>query len=135
MAQRWTGKTKGKNVGRTQTREYQGLTELQQLWLAGAMIYCQLKGCAMFIGTPTTTGSLRINLYPGDTPCHASLHFQEDWAQEIPFILSNTFEEDITEADIIRAVPWLARKASEAPRDRKAAYRPSEEVDLPQKPS
>lgn len=135
MARKQYGMSKGREVGRKQERKYKEMTDIQQIWLSAALIFCNLRGCAMFVGTPTSTGSIRLNLYPGDEPCRASLNFAEDWRQELLAILSDTFEEEITEDDVIRAVPWIARKAAEAPADRNPTRRSSPAVEVPERPS
>lgn len=135
MARKQFGKTSGRSVGREQTRRSSGLTEVQQIWLAGLIAFCLGRGTAVFVGTPSTTGSIRLNIYPPDDRCSGSLSLHEDWAELIPELLSDVFEEDITEETLLRAVPWLARKAAEAPRDKKPTYVPVPTGEVPQKGS
>lgn len=135
MARKQFGKTTGRAVGREQVRKSTGLTEVQQIWLAGLIAFCLGRGTAVFVGTPSTTGSIKLNIYPPDDRCSGSLSLHEDWAELVPELLSDVFEEDIDEAAIVRAVPWLARKAAEVPRDRKPTYAQVPTGEVPQKGS
>jgi len=135
MAVKRTGKAQGRAVGRREARRSTGLTEVQQIWLGVLVAYCLTRETAVFIGTPTTTGSIRLNIYPPDDRCQGSLALLEDWAVEIPLLLSDVFDEEISEDKLLRAVPWAARKAAEAPRELVPALRASETADLPQRPS
>lgn len=135
MARKQFGKTSGRSVGQEQVRKSTKMTEVQEIWLAGLMAFCLGRGTAVFIGTPSTSGSIRVNLYPPDDRCVGSLHLHEDWSELVPELLSDVFEEEITEADMIRAVPWLARKAAEAPGDKKPTYRALPTAEVPQKGS
>lgn len=125
----------GRTVGRTERRKADKMTWRQQLWLGVLVAFCQSRETAVFIGTPTTTGSIRVNVYPPDDKCVGSLSLLDNFAEEVPALLSDVFEEEITISAIERAVPWLAVAAAEAPLDRKPKLRPSEEVLVPQGPS
>lgn len=133
MATRRTGKAQGRPVGQKAVRRATGLTEVQQIWLGLLVAYCLTRDTAVFVGTPTSTGSVRLNVYPPDDRCQGSLALLEDWSVEIPALLSDVFEEDITEADLVRAAPWAARKLAEAPGDIKPTLRPSDQADVPQR--
>jgi len=135
MAYKRAGKAAGRAVGSRETRRATGLTEEQQIWLGLLVSFCLSRGTAVFIGTPTTTGSIRLNIYPPDDRCQGSLALLEDWSVEVPLLLSDVFEEEISVNDLLRAVPWAARKRSEGAGDARPALRPSEEVPLPLKPA
>ena len=135
MPRREQRKSDGRRVGRRETRRPDGLTWRQQLWLGVLVAYCQAREVAVFIGTPTTTGSIRINLYPPDDKCTGSLSLLENFAEEVPALLSDVFEEEVSIESIEQLVPWLARAAAEAPADKKPRLRPSEEVLVPERPS
>ena len=135
MPTRRQSKSDGRQVGRRQTREATSMTWRQQLWLGAMVAYCQTREVACFIGTPTTTGSVKVNLYPPDDKCVGSLHLLDNFAEAVPELLSDVFDEEITVASVERAVPWLARAASDAPTDVKPKLRSSQEVEVPQRPS
>lgn len=135
MATRRTGKVTGRAVGSRERRRATGLTEVQQIWLGILLNYCLLRDTAVFVGTPTTTGSIRVNIYPPDERCQGSLALLEDWANEVPVLLSDVYEEEISEEDLLRAVPWAARKLSEAPRDANLTRRTEEPVNVPLRPA
>jgi len=97
MARKQFGKTTGRSVGREQTRKSTAMTEIQEIWLAALLVYCLKRSVAAFVGTPSTSGSIRVNLYPPDDRCVGSLHLHEDWSVLVPELLSDVFEEEISE--------------------------------------
>jgi len=129
------GRTDGRRVGRTETRSPKALTQNQQLLLGALTAYCLSRDTAVFVGTPTTTGSIRVNLYPPDDKCVGALSLLDNFFEAVPELLSDVFEEDVTIKDLEVALPWLAELAAKAPRDRKPTLRPSEEVEVPQRPA
>lgn len=129
------GKTSGRAVGKTQKRSSTEPTWDQQLWLSALVVYCMSRQTAVFVGTPTTTGSIRLNLYPPDDRCQGSLSLMDDWSVEVPAMLSDVFEEDITADDLYRVVGWLAERAAEAPRSVKPTLHTREPVLVPGKPA
>lgn len=132
MARKQLGRTVGRQVGRGEVRNSSTMTEIQQIWLAALVMFLQSRKESCFIGTPSTTGSLRINFYISDEKTWAIWNLHEDWSALCLQTLSDLFEEEITEEEVLRAVPWLARKAAEAPRDKKPTYRPTAAAELPQ---
>jgi hypothetical protein len=132
---RQAGRTQGRQVGRGDTRNSGSMTRIQQLWLCALVMFLQDRKEAVFIGSVGTTGSLRFNFYVGDEKTWTSWNLHEDWRTLCLQTLSDLFEEDISEEDVIRAVPWLAEKAAEVPPDKKPAYRSSAAAELPQRPS
>jgi len=135
MARKQYGKSQGRQVGRGEVRNSSTMTEMQQLWLAGLLMFLQSRKEAVFIGTPSTTGSMRINFYVGEEKTWAIWNLHEDWRELCLQTLSDLFDEEVTEDDVIAAAPWLARKAADAPVERKPTYRPAPLAEVPQKGS
>jgi len=136
MATRKSTNTRGfRQVGSKAVKDSQKMSDIQEIMLGAVVAFCFQKDCAVFIGTRTTTGSVRLNFYPGDDKCSTSLSLMEDWTVEIPAVLSDVFEEDISLEDLLRAAPWAARKSSEAPRGANLTRRSSGAGEGPQSPS
>lgn len=135
MPRNYNRKSEGRIVGKSNVREYKSLTERQKLWLGALIVFCQTKECAVFVGTMTTTGSVGLNFYWNEDKCKGSLHFMDNWAEEVPIMLSDVFDEEITIQTVERAVPWLAVAAAEVAQDKKPMTRTREAVEVPQRPS
>ncbi len=129
------GKTAGRQIGTAQVRSPKHMTDFQKAWLSAMVVYCLGRDTAVFIGTPTTTGSIRVNVYPPDDKCVGSLSLLQDWDVEVPAMLSDIYEEEITAEDVKGAATWLTGRAAEAPRDVKPTLRPSESVEVPRRPA
>lgn len=107
--------SKARHVGRKTVAPYRELSQVQEVWLGLIVAYCLKHDTAVFIASPNTTGSLRINFYLPDDKCAASLNVREDWSIEIPIILSDVFGEEVTERDLLLACPWTAERAVAPP--------------------
>ena len=135
MPRRNETKSAGRVVGRGNKRTTGGITQRQLLWLGVLVSYCQTRECAIFVGTMTTTGNISMNFYWNEEKCRASVNTLDNFAEEVPVILSDIFDEEITIKDIERAVPWLAVAAAEVAPDKKASPRSNPEVEAPHRPS
>lgn len=131
MPRKQTGRSQGRQVGRGEVRNSDSMTQIQQLWLSALVCFLQSRREACFIGSPTTTGSIRINFYVGDEKSWTTWNLHEDWRGLCLQTLCDLFEEEITEQDILRVAPWLAERASKAPREQKPVYAPSETAQVP----
>lgn len=125
----------GRQVGSRSKRDSQTMTDVQQILLGAMVVFCWLRDTAMFVGTRSTTGSIRLNFYPPDDKCSGSINLLDDWQEEVPTLLSDIFDEEISLEDVLRAVPWAARKLSDAPRDAKPALVSAQAVETPLRPS
>lgn len=109
------GKSQGRQVGSKEQQARRALTDEQQVLLGALVSYCVSRDTAVFVGSITTTGSIKLNIYPPDDKCVGALNLRENWLEALPGLLSDVFEEDITLATLERAVPWLRRTAADAP--------------------
>jgi len=131
MANLKRGNPSGRKVGSREMRNSKTMSDFQKAWLAALVTFCIAEDCAVFIGTPTTTGSLRINFYPSDEKCVGSLNLQDTWDEEVPVLLSDVFGREISADEVKRASSWLAGRVSEASRDVKRPLRSLPEVEVP----
>jgi len=89
------------------------------------------KGIPTYVGTPTTTGGIRIKFYEEGDPAQVYVSTTDDLEIEMPEQLSELFGKEITWQEMCRMVPWLAQAAAEL---RKPTKRQFPAVDLPQRP-